>query len=99
MRFMIITGSLALLGSSCSIYDSEFNCPPGEGIGCAAVGEVLEMIIENDSGEDDFIPFRRKPVVIKPESHNSGFGEEKLLVVRTEDGNLILAPEHRKANQ
>ena len=46
--------SLILL-TGCGIYKSNFDCPAGEGIGCKPVGEVLEMIVESEDGEDLFI--------------------------------------------
>ena len=37
--------------SACGIYNSDFDCPAGRGIGCAPAGEVLDRIIEEDEGE------------------------------------------------
>ena len=47
---------LALICSGCGIYKTQFDCPPGKGIGCASVNDVLEMILERDDDEDLFIP-------------------------------------------
>lgn len=41
--------------TSCGVYNSSFDCPPGKGIGCAPVNEVLDMIVEREDGEDLFI--------------------------------------------
>lgn len=48
--FLCLTG--------CGIYTSEFQCRPGKGVGCAPVGEVLDMIVESEEGEDQFIKDR-----------------------------------------
>lgn len=40
--------------TSCGIYQNSFDCPPGKGIGCAPVGKVLDLIVEQDEGEDLF---------------------------------------------
>ncbi len=47
--------SLCLSLASCGIYKSNFDCPAGKGIGCARVGDVLDMIVEREDGEDLFI--------------------------------------------
>lgn len=57
-----------ILSTSCSIYQTGFNCPPGKGIGCASTSEVLEMIKEGentgesafDDGENTFNPEDRR---------------------------------------
>ncbi|MDN3505453.1 MAG: hypothetical protein P0S95_07755 [Rhabdochlamydiaceae bacterium] len=51
---------IAILGvmSGCSIYKNGFQCPAGKGIGCASVGEVLDLIVEKEEGEDLFIANR-----------------------------------------
>jgi hypothetical protein len=46
---------LCLFLASCGIYNSHFDCPPGEGVGCASVNEVMEMIVEREEGEDLFL--------------------------------------------
>lgn len=50
-----LAAALILLLTGCSIYTSEFQCRPGKGVGCAPVGEVLDMIVESEEGEDQFI--------------------------------------------
>lgn len=51
----ISLGSLVLLLSSCSIYNSGFDCPPKKGIGCKSVSEIEAMIVEKESGPDLFL--------------------------------------------
>ena len=50
----ILLLSVAIL-SSCGIYQSQFDCPAGEGVGCQSVNEVLGMIVDKEEGEDLFI--------------------------------------------
>lgn len=54
MRFLLIS-LLSLICPSCGIYESSFDCPPGKGVGCAPVNDVLEMIVEKEGEEDLFI--------------------------------------------
>ncbi len=41
--------------SSCSTYQSQYDCPPGVGVGCKSVSEIEEMIQEREEGPDLFI--------------------------------------------
>ena len=36
--------------TSCGIYQNHFDCPPGKGIGCAPVADVLDLIVEREEG-------------------------------------------------
>jgi|LakMenEpi03Aug12_release.lakeMendotaPanAssembly.Ray.scaffolds.fasta_scaffold03135_14 hypothetical protein len=51
MHFRLILCLLFL--SSCQIYRSKFDCPPGEGVPCTSVTEIEKMIIETPEGESD----------------------------------------------
>lgn len=44
--------TIAMVFSSCSIYQQHFDCPPPEGIPCASVTEIESMIVETDKGPD-----------------------------------------------
>jgi hypothetical protein len=37
------------------MYNSTFDCPSGQGIGCKPVNEVLNLIVEKEDGEDLFV--------------------------------------------
>jgi hypothetical protein len=52
MPYIIVL--LALL-TSCSMYKTNFDCPPGEGIPCTPVTTLEKMIIESPCGEDQFL--------------------------------------------
>lgn len=65
MRFFFIHSCFLIFLSSCGIYRSSFDCPAGKGIGCARVDEVLDMIVERDSGEDLFITDSSKGMSLK----------------------------------
>ncbi len=41
--------------ASCGVYQSKWDCPPGEGVRCKPVSEVLGMIVENEGEQDLFI--------------------------------------------
>ncbi len=84
---------VCLLLASCNIYHSDFECPPGEGVGCASVGEVMEMIVETEEGEDLFLKYRGRPLFAENKRKSKGGGEQRLLVSRTEKGQLVLIPE------
>ena len=51
---LFIFGALCAALASCSMYNSQFDCPPGKGIGCRPVNEVLDLIVEKEEGEDLF---------------------------------------------
>ena len=40
--------------SSCGIYNSQFECRPGKGLGCTSAWDVSEMIIESSNDEDPY---------------------------------------------
>ncbi len=89
----IILGAL-LLGASCNIYRSEFDCPAGKGVGCASVGEVLDMIVEREGGEDLFIRDRGRALVLREEEeralqHNH-VRHKTLALIQKETGELAL---------
>ena len=48
-----------LLLSGCGIYQSEFECKPGKGVGCTSATEVIKMIVEQEE-ENLFLPNCRR---------------------------------------
>lgn len=64
MRFFLF-GLAGLLFTSCGVYNSSFDCPPGQGIGCASVGEVLDLIVEREEGEDLFVHDKGSVLLLK----------------------------------
>lgn len=86
---------LLVLLSSCNIYNSSFDCPPGEGIGCAPVGEVLDLIVERESGEDLFVEDKGTALLIRQTEEGTRqpmrTSRKKLILIRDESGNLQLA--------
>jgi len=48
--------SLLLFTTSCGVYRSSFDCPPGKGVPCASVSEIESMIVETNHGPDLFLP-------------------------------------------
>ena len=79
--------------SSCGIYNSHFDCPPGEGVGCASVGEVMDMIIEKEEGEDLFVKNRGDALLLQTKHRSK---EERLMVVQSDSGELMLISEKRE---
>lgn len=59
--------------TSCGVYRNSFDCPPGKGIGCAPVGEVLDLIVEKEEGEDLFVKDKGTALLLKMDQ------EEKLI--------------------
>jgi hypothetical protein len=78
--------------TSCGIYNSHFECPPGKGVGCASVGEVMDMIVEREEGEDLFLKNRGKPL-LSGRKQKKCRKEKKLAVAQAESGELILITE------
>jgi hypothetical protein len=58
-----------LLATSCGMYNSNFDCLPGQGVGCKSVNDVLQMIVEQENGEDLFAsePTQEKQLVLRRE--------------------------------
>lgn len=93
MKFVLI-GVLALCTASCGIYKSKFDCPPGKGIGCASVGEVLDLIVERDDGEDLFLYDRGAVLVLKQQEQEKKVAAQKkkgkLRLIKQNTGELSL---------
>ena len=79
--------------SSCGIYNSHFDCPPGEGVGCASVGEVMDMIVEKEEGEDLFVKNRGEVLLLQTKQRSK---EERLMIVQSDSGELILISEREE---
>ena len=100
----LILGTLLL--ASCDIYESRFECPPGKGVGCASVGEVLQMIVEKEQGEDLFVKDLGCALILREEEarerqHLKAKNREKrqaMQLVQTETGELALESE-MKSNE
>jgi hypothetical protein len=69
--------AITLMFSSCGIYSSRFDCPPGKGIGCAPVNEVLDLIVEKKTGEDVFVNNKGTALLLKQQE------EQKLIQTAT----------------
>lgn len=87
---------LALLATSCGIYNSNFDCPPGKGVGCASVNEVLDMIVEKKEGEDVFVKDKGTALLLRQQENEdlirtSTQAKTKYYLVQDDKGNWILA--------
>ena len=88
--YLSLTG---LVLSSCGVYKSQFDCPPGKGIGCAPVSEVLDMIVEEEHEEDDFVTDVGTALILKQENHKASFPAKKtkkLCLVKDSSGVLTV---------
>jgi hypothetical protein len=89
--------ALSLL-ASCGIYNSNFDCAPGKGVGCAPVGEVMDLIVEKKEGEDLFVSDKGKALLLaqqeeaEQEARPNHKSNKKLYLVKTEKGDLVLVP-------
>lgn len=45
---------LLITTPGCGIYNSQFDCKPGKGLGCTSAWEVSERIIENSNDQDPY---------------------------------------------
>lgn len=87
--------------TACGVYNSSFDCAPGKGVGCAPVGEVMDLIVEKKEGEDLFVADKGKALLLaqqeeeKQNQQTSRKNSKKLYLVKTETGDLILVP-HRE---
>jgi hypothetical protein len=55
-RSYLFIAMLSLVLSSCQMYRSQFDCPPGEGIPCTSVTDIESMVIETKRGPDVLAP-------------------------------------------
>ena len=97
MKIQLI-GSLCFLCAGCGVYRTSFDCPPGKGIGCAPVNDVLEMIVEREEGEDLFVTDLGTALLLKQEENrvlpNPCCVKHKkptLYLVKETSGQLILS--------
>ncbi len=72
--------SLLVTLTSCGVYKSDFDCRPGKGIGCAPVGEVLDLIVEKEEGEDLFVKDKGTALLLKQDQ------KEKLIKTSNKTG-------------
>lgn len=73
-----ITTLLLLLLASCGVYRSNFDCPPGRGIGCAPVGEVLDLIVEKEEGEDLFVKDKGTALLLRNQEEKKTVSHQKI---------------------
>lgn len=53
-KSMLCALAISVLLTSCQIYRSEFDCPPGIGVPCTSVSDIEGMIVETEEGSDVF---------------------------------------------
>ena len=94
MQIAALSIFLCLCFSSCGIYNSQFDCAPGKGVGCTSVGEVMDMIVEREEGEDLFLKNRGKALLSEKKQEKERTKKDTLTVTRTESGELILVREN-----
>lgn len=93
--------SLALLASCSPIYNTKFECPPGKGIGCAPVNEVLDLIVEREKGADIFVKDKDQALLLKAREKEKSrvISPEReggtLTLIKNEEGEWIFVEEER----
>jgi len=90
-RFFFV--AIGLCASSCGVYKSGFDCPPGKGIGCASISEVMDLIVERENGDDLFIQDRGAVLLLKQQVAIEKKVEKKrgkLRLVKQSSGELAL---------
>lgn len=84
--------------ASCSMYNSSFDCPPGKGVGCKSVNEVLDLIVEKEEGEDLFVTDPGAALLLKSEEKKKRRkkplpveqGQKKLYLLKEKSGDPVL---------
>ena len=96
MRIIAVT-FLSIALASCGIYNSEWDCPPGEGVRCKPVSQVLDMIVEKESGEDTFVPDLESAAELKKQEKQRGRipvksvdEPKKLYLLKEQDGERVV---------
>lgn len=101
MKYILVLSLLLL--ASCGVYRSNFDCPPGIGIGCAPVGEVLDLIVEKEEGEDLFIKDKGTALLLRTqEERKTAFHQKnskKMYLIQDEAGNwkFVQLPEGKSS--
>ncbi len=73
------------------MYRSHFDCPPGQGIGCQPVSEVLNLIIEREEGEDLFAADAQTAHLLKKKKQGRNHEEKKTLyLLKEHSGDPVL---------
>ena len=95
---------LATLLASCGVYNNSFECQPGKGIGCAPVGEVLDLIVEKEEGEDVFVLDKGTALVLREQekeklSKSHSGAKKTFYLIKDEEGNLKLIKTVNEAAQ
>ena len=95
--------SLIFLTASCGVYNSRFDCPPGKGIGCASVNDVLDLIVEKKEGEDVFVENKGTALLLRQQEeerliHTPTQAKKKYYLVKDEMGNwkLVKLPKEQE---
>lgn len=88
--------SFLLTMSSCGVYNSGFDCPPGRGIGCAPVNEVLDLIVEKKEGEDVFVNNPGTAILLRQQEKEkmvqTPSKKKKKYLIQDDKGNWKLVP-------
>ncbi len=90
--------ALCIAFASCSMYNSTFDCPPGKGIGCKPVNEILDLIVEKEEGEDLFVTDPSAALLLKNQEKKkkrkkipaSGEERKKLYLLKERSGDPVL---------
>lgn len=92
----IVFSFICLLVVSCGMYKSSFDCPPGEGIGCKPVSEVLDLIVEKESDTDLFVKDPEAALLLKTEEKKKKRRIASAQARTEEVKKLYLLKEHEK---
>lgn len=102
MKYLIGLG-LVVLMASCGVHNSSFDCPPGQGMGCASVNEVLELIVEKTEGEDVFVRDKGTALLLRQQEeeeliYTATRAKKKYYLVQDDDGNwkLVKLPKEQE---
>lgn len=78
--------------ASCGIYKSEWDCPPGEGVRCKSVSEVMDLIVEKDEGQDLFFKEKSQAEAsrAKPKAKTADEEEKTLYLMKKTSGGAVM---------
>lgn len=96
MKKLSINLLITFFLSSCGIYSNRFQCPPGKGLGCASVGEVLDLIVEREGEEDLLIKDKKESELLKQqekEKRKKKKNSKPLTLTKTDSGKLVVIQE------
>ncbi len=83
---------ISLACAACGVYKSEWDCPPGEGVRCKSVSDVMDLIVEKEEGQDMFFKEKSQADALraKPKAKTAAEEEKTLYLMKKTSGGAVM---------